>query len=210
MWSALAATWEWCRVAAVGVSIPVEGEWENCTPNTCKHLQTLFEKGDAALASPVVFIDCFGTSRKFTCVAHDGSLLTLFHGKVRHEEDGVTLLVRRITRKLWAAQYKKEDDTIEIYSLLTGSVVTGMPFSEHAVHNWGFLVRQLESKMELPDGRVHLFPGHMTDPDEMAAWKRKPNNRLQVRSVLKVVEKEMTVSLKSYVKKRPASSMTGR
>ena len=182
---------------------PPARAWHSCTLKTCGSLEKLAENMDSALGSMVSFVDMYGTHRKFDViqVAEDGSGFTIRHPRVMNEGI-VTLKVRRVSLKLLGAQYNEVKQTIELYSKVSGNMMLEVPFADHSHSTWGMFTHVCNKKLLLPEGRTIVFPPDMDDPAELDQWTKKPQNRVQVRSLLKVVPVIKKEKRKNNVKKR--------
>lgn len=204
------ATWEWVKIAAKGCMhalAPKPANWHDCSAGTCDNLDR-FTSADADLVGKRVhFNDSYGVSRVFTCVSvNDANYLILRHPHVSDEGE-VVLMVRPISIKLLRCRYIEALNEISVDSAVSGDNLLIVPYKEYSKYTWGMFAEVVNKAMKLPPGRIVLFPPDTESPEDMMVWKQKPRVRVQVRSLLKVVNKEYQDKKKRYgPKKRPAAS----
>jgi hypothetical protein len=203
----LTATWEWIHE---GNDYLDNRRWRECTPNTCKYLDEVNSLPDP-VGAKCGFIDPQGVHRVFKVLAAEPGQVTVHHKNVKGTGP-VTLVCRQVSRTLVRVEHDKDTSvyckgTMIFSSLVSGNHIFHWPFDGHEKDNWGWLTRQVEDHLGVRYGRVILFPPFCQTPDTIEEWKKHPRNRVLVENLLDVVDGEwMQERMKSYVKKRPASS----
>ena len=175
MWEKI-ATWEW--VSALHRQEHLHDDyWLVCSPSTCQNFQELMQSSrNQPVGRQAWFVDSFVARRKFKCTAQQDGMLTIQHDKVK-DEGAVTLYVRPIARKLIYCTFNARQKTLEFTSMFSGEVLAWLPYEEHKNDSWGWLTLQVEKKLHLKRGKMYLFPPSVVDPEQIEAWKKKPQNR---------------------------------
>jgi hypothetical protein len=88
----------------------------------------------------------------------------------------------------------------------SGEAEDAVPFEEFKRWTWLNFEKKMAERMKLSPGRVILFPSHVTEMDELMAWKANPHRhcRLLVQNALKFEEQE------ELPRKRPASRSSAK